>query len=188
MKVSRGQFALNHQRIIETAARMFREKGYDGVSVVDLMKGAGLTHGAFYRHFNSKETLLAEACSMALAASSERWLAISTKAPAMAIYKITEDYLSSSLRDRHRNCCPVPALGADVARSGSVAREVLAAASRERIDILSTLMPGQDPVNRRRKAISAYAAMIGAVMLARLAEDPDWSDELKQAVLASFCT
>jgi TetR/AcrR family transcriptional repressor of nem operon len=186
MKVSREQFASNSERIIEAAARLFREKGYDGIGVAGLMKDAGLTHGAFYSHFESKEALLAEACARALAVSSERWQDIVDKSPGTALQKIAADYLSSRHRDRPGNGCPVPALGADVARLGPAARGALAAGSRGRVDILTKLMPGQDAADSRKKAMAAYAAMVGAVMLARIADDAAWSEDLMQAVMASL--
>src|SRR5712671_3353842 len=76
MKVSREQAAANLERIVEVAGKLFRERGFDGIGVADLMKAAGLTHGGFYGHFKSKDDLAAEACSRAMARASERWAAL----------------------------------------------------------------------------------------------------------------
>src|SRR3954470_1990997 len=99
MKVSREQVALNRQRIVETAAKLFREKGYDGIGVADLMKSAGLTHGGFYGHFESKEDLLAEATAHALKKSVERWQGYAAQGPETALDKIGQGYLTEQHRD-----------------------------------------------------------------------------------------
>src|SRR3981081_147115 len=74
MKVSREQAAANRERIVEVAGKLFRERGFDGIGVADLMKAAGLTHGGFYGHFKSKDDLAAQACGRVLAHSSQRWV------------------------------------------------------------------------------------------------------------------
>src|ERR1700740_2198683 len=114
MKVSREQVALNRERIVETAARLFREKGYDGIGVADLMKGAGLTHGGFYGHFASKEDLLAQACAQAMEPAVGRWQAAAQEHPDTALEKIVHSYLSARHRDHPGRGCSVTALGADV--------------------------------------------------------------------------
>src|SRR5260370_14694964 len=98
MKVSRIQEAENHERILDVAARLFRERGFDGVGVSDLMKAAGLTHGGFYGHFASKEDLMAQACTRALAGSLDRWSRLGTGAPNEAVRAIPTAYLYSSIR------------------------------------------------------------------------------------------
>jgi TetR/AcrR family transcriptional repressor of nem operon len=186
MKVSREQVALNRERIVETAARLFREKGYDGIGVADLMKGAGLTHGGFYGHFESKEALLAEACGKALEGSVERWKRIADKSPETALQKIAANYLSTEHRDHPGHGCPVTALGADVARLGAPARKALTDGARGQMDILAGLIPGQDAADSRRKALAAYAGMVGALVLARAVDDQALSEEVMQAVADSL--
>ena len=119
MKVSREQAALNRERIVETAARLFREKGFDGIGVADLMKGAGLTHGGFYGHFASKELLLAEATGKALEKSVMKWRKLADAAPARPVAAIAESYLSAAHRDGPGRGCAVSTLGTDVARAGA---------------------------------------------------------------------
>ncbi len=189
MKVSREQAALNRERIVEVAAKLFRERGYDGIGVADLMKGAGLTHGGFYGHFGSKEDLLAEACGSAIAASVARWRGHVARAPHKALARITENYLSAAHRDDAGSGCALPALGADVARLTAGARHALSEGARAQIDILAGLMPAGpdgDAGAARRQAIASYAAMVGAVMLARLVDDAALSDEILGAVAAEL--
>jgi TetR/AcrR family transcriptional repressor of nem operon len=182
MKVSREQVALNRERIVETAARLFREKGYDGIGVADLMKGAGLTHGGFYGHFESKEALLAEACNKALERAVERWQEIVAKGPDTALKKIASSYLSIEHRDRPGAGCAVTALGADVARLGPEARHALTEGTRAQMEILKDLVPGADEAERRERALVNYAAMVGAILVARAVDDPALSEEMMQAV------
>jgi TetR/AcrR family transcriptional repressor of nem operon len=93
MRVSKERAAENHQRILDVASSMFREKGFDGVGVADLMKGAGLTHGGFYGHFQSKEELAARACTRALEASEERWTKLVDDAPDESLGAVVSSYL-----------------------------------------------------------------------------------------------
>jgi TetR/AcrR family transcriptional repressor of nem operon len=185
MKVSREQAALNRERIVETAAKLFREKGYDGIGVADLMKGAGLTHGGFYGHFGSKEDLLAEACAKALEYSAQRWRerAATADDPRGAII---DAYLTPKHCDNPGAGCAVTALAADAARAGAGARDALARGVREQLAILAPLEPGVDAQERRRKAIADYAAMVGGVVLARLFADQGQAQEVLDAVRQSL--
>jgi TetR/AcrR family transcriptional repressor of nem operon len=181
MKVSREQMALNRERIVEVAARLFRENGYDGIGVADLMKGAGLTHGGFYGHFASKEDLLAEATARALAVSVERWQGIAQRTPDIALDRIVDSYLSQSHRDHPELGCSVTSLGADVSRLGDKARHAMTCGVVGQIGVLEGLAPGVDAAERRRNALASYAAMVGAVMLARAVDDEALSLEILQA-------
>ena len=184
MRVSREQAALNRARIVEVAARLFREKGYDGIGVADLMKGAGLTHGGFYGHFDSKEDLLAEACAKALEGSVERWQRIAEQnSPQAALDKIAHSYLSPDHRDHPGLGCSVTALGADIARLGQPAREALTGGVKGQLAVLEKLLPGDDAAERRRAAVASYAAMVGAMVLARAVEDPALSEEFMQVTM-----
>src|SRR6201991_4176546 len=116
MKVSREQVALNRERIVETAARLFREKGYDGIGVSDLMKSAGLTHGGFYGHFGSKEDLIAEACAASFDKSLEKWSKLAEQFPDNGFSAIVESYLMERHRDNRGDGCAMSGLAADVAR------------------------------------------------------------------------
>ncbi|NVM77107.1 TetR/AcrR family transcriptional repressor of nem operon [Duganella sp. SG902] len=182
MKVSREQVALNRERIIETAARLFREKGYDGIGVADLMKSAGLTHGGFYGHFASKEDLLAEAAAHALKKSIDRWEGYVAEGRDKALEKIGEGYLTTQHRDHPGKGCSVTALGADVARLGPKARHAMTEGARGQLAVLEQLMPGEDAAQQRKQALAKYASMIGAIVLSRAVDDEALSLEILNAV------
>lgn len=186
MKVSREQVALNRERIVETAARLFRQKGYDGIGVVDLMKSAGLTHGGFYGHFASKEDLLAEATAHAFKTSVERWRDKAANAPETAIASIGDSYLSERHRDHPELGCSITSLGADIARLGPKVRQALTEGAKGQIKVLEQLVPGSDEAIKRREALATYAAMVGAIVLARAVDDEALSLEVLEAVRASL--
>ena len=189
MKVSREQVALNRERIVDTAARLFRQKGYDGIGVVDLMKSAGLTHGGFYGHFASKEDLLAEATAHAFKTSVERWrgkAAAAPDAPQQAMASIGDSYLSVSHRDQPELGCSITSLGADIARLGPKARHALTEGAKGQIAVLEELAPGHDEAAKRKQALATYAAMVGAIVLARAVDDEEMSLEVLEAVRASL--
>src|SRR5688572_31755633 len=114
MKVSREQAARNRERIVEAAAELFRERGFDGVGVADLMKEAGLTHGGFYGHFSSKDDLIAEASARALTGSLALWNKVAERAPADPVSAVASAYLTSRHRDNPGAGCLLAALGPDV--------------------------------------------------------------------------
>lgn len=186
MKVSREQVALNRERIVETAARLFREKGYDGIGVSDLMKSAGLTHGGFYGHFNSKEDLLAEATAHAMKISVDRWKGYLAKAPETALDKISAGYLSEDHRDHPDLGCSVTALSADISRLGDKARHALTEGASGQMAVLEKLVAGEDDAEKRKQAMAVYASMVGAVMLARAVDDEALSLEILKAVQESL--
>lgn len=186
MKVSREQVALNRERIVETAARLFRQKGYDGIGVVDLMKSAGLTHGGFYGHFASKEELLAEATAHAFKTSVENWRDKAAAAPETAIASIGDSYLSVRHRDHPERGCSITSLGADIARLGPKVRQALTEGAKGQIAVLEQLVPGADEAVKRREALATYAAMVGAIVLARAVDDEALSLEVLEAVRVSL--
>ncbi|HEX7985735.1 MAG TPA: helix-turn-helix domain-containing protein [Duganella sp.] len=186
MKVSREQVALNRERIIETAARLFREKGYDGIGVADLMKSAGLTHGAFYGHFASKEDLLAEVTAHAFNASVERWRGKAAQAPETAMASIGENYLSERHRDEPGQGCSITSLGPDIARLGPKVRQALTEGAKGHLAVMEELVPGADQAAKRKQALATYAAMVGAMVLARALDDEALSLEFMAAVRDSL--
>ncbi|MGH7041573.1 MAG: TetR/AcrR family transcriptional regulator [Acetobacteraceae bacterium] len=180
--MSREQAAENHERIVRVAAQLFREYGFDGIGVADLMKEAGLTHGGFYGHFASKDDLAAAACGRALDKSLENWSAAIEKAPDEAFLKIVNGYLSEAHRDRPGSGCLVAALGSDLARQAPPIRRVVTEGIHAFVGQLMRLVPGKSKSDRRRKALSAFAAMVGAVTIARAVDDPKLSKEVLAAV------
>lgn len=124
MKVSREKYAENRDHIISAAGKLFREKGFDGIGVADIMKAAGLTHGGFYGHFGSKDKLAAEASKAALARAEAHWEKLIESAPDRPLRALIEDYLSQRQRDDPGKSCAFAALASDAARSGGAVRSV----------------------------------------------------------------
>jgi TetR/AcrR family transcriptional repressor of nem operon len=181
MKVSREQVAENRRRILAAASKLFRENGFDGVGVDAVMQSAGLTHGAFYGHFESKEDLVAHACAHALADTDESWLSSSHPLPALAAL-----YLADEHCDNPGEGCLLAALGSEVARQGGAARRAFTDALRLRFDALTKVVPGGPPVKRREKAIATWAGLVGALILARAVDDPALADEILKSGIAVF--
>lgn len=186
MKVSREEAAKNRERIIEIASKRFRELGFDGIGVADLMKSAGLTHGGFYGHFASKEDLIAQACSHAIDCSLDTAKAIAEHGGGNALSIIASTYLSPQHRDQRGDGCVLAALGAEAARHGSPVRAAFTRGVRSTIDLLTQLVQGKSKRAKRERALAIYASMIGALVLARAVDDPELSEEVLQSVLTSI--
>lgn len=184
MKVTREEAAANRERILEAAARLFRERGLDGIGVADVMGEAGLTHGGFYGHFGSKDELKAAACARSLERSAARWTRFveTERDPVAAIVK---RYLSAEHRDDPGHGCAIAALGGDVGREGPEVRRAYTQGWAALLDILASVSPGRTGAARRREAIATYAALVGAVVLARAVDDPRLSEEILTAVRSS---
>lgn len=182
MRVSREQAARNREHVIDTAARLFREKGYSGIGVADLMKEAGLTHGGFYGNFDSKEDLMAAACVRAFDGATDRWRVLLETAPETALAQIVASYLSRRHVDHPGAGCALAALGGELARLGEPVRDIASAGVRAQIDMLAPLMAGADAQSQRRAAMAAYAGMVGALVLARAVNDTALGGEILQAV------
>ncbi len=186
MKVSREQVAENRERILEAATQRFRERGFEGIGVADLMKEAGLTHGGFYGHFASKEDLIAQACARASDRSRARWARLSERAPDNPLAEIARVYLTPQHRDSPGAGCLIAALGPDVARQGPAVRDAVTAGVRAALDFLTRIVPGRSRAAKRRKAIASYASMVGGMVLARAVNDRVFSKEILDAVEASI--
>jgi TetR/AcrR family transcriptional repressor of nem operon len=184
MKVSREQAVQNRERIVEAAAQLFRERGFDGIGVADLMKEAGLTHGGFYGHFSSKEELIAEASARALTGSLAAWSKLAERAPDDPLSAVADAYLTSRHRDNPGAGCLLAALGPDVSRQGPPVRRAVTGYVRSAFDLLTKLVPGKKAA-RRQKAISTCATLVGAMVLARAVDDRAFSQEILDAGLAS---
>jgi TetR/AcrR family transcriptional repressor of nem operon len=174
MKVSRTQVAENRRKILEAAGRLFRERGFDGVTVAEIMRAAGLTHGGFYGYFTSKDELIAHALAEALSSSQ----------PATDLAAYVAAYLSPEHMTDLAGGCAVAALASETVRQSPEARAAMTAALRGQIERLSAAAPGEDPAARRRAAVGAWAAMVGAVTLARLSDDAALAEEVLNATAA----
>jgi TetR/AcrR family transcriptional repressor of nem operon len=178
MRVSREKSVESRERILEAASALFREKGFDGIGLVDIMKAAGLTHGGFYGHFGSKEDLEAQALGLALARSVTGWSQLVDSAAARPLAALAGQYLTPDHRENVGQGCPFAALGADTARRGEPVRSAFTAGLEPFLTLLSNVVPGRSKAQRRRKAIATLAVMIGAIILARAVNHPAFSDEI----------
>lgn len=189
MKVSKEQMAENRERILDVAAQLFREKGFDGIGVADLMKSAGLTHGGFYGHFASKDELMAEASARALQRLQAAWAAMAREASAQGqepLAVIEAAYLSPRHRDAPGQGCLLAALGSDAARQGPAVRRAVTEGVRAQVEGLASLVPGRTKAARRQRALADYASLVGAMVLARAVDDEDLSNEILRAAAASL--
>lgn len=176
-RVSRQQTEKNRAAIEEASARLIREQGIKGVSVADLMAAAGLTHGGFYGHFESKDALAAAACAKAFALSLERWRERTARAgdAAAALRFIVEAYLSRRARDDAGNSCPAASLAVDVAREPSdrPVRQSYVEGIHGLVDSLAALRDSGDEAADRERALVELSLMVGALLMARAtAADP----------------
>ena len=181
MRVSREKFMETRTRILDTAARLFREKGFDGIGLADIMKAAGLTHGGFYKHFDSKEELEACATSVVMEKSTENWRRIAERGEPRQLENFIKTYLTSHHRDNGGSGCVLAALGADVARQSARVRSAFAAGLDDMLDEIAMTAPGDTPEARRESAIAIFAELVGGLILARAVGDPDFSNEILAA-------
>jgi TetR/AcrR family transcriptional regulator, transcriptional repressor for nem operon len=166
-------------RIIQTAARAFRERGVEPVGIAEVMHEAGLTHGGFYAHFPSKEALVAEAAVLGLAESRHEFVSAAAEAnPQAPLVEIVRRYVSRYHRDNPAEGCAIPALTSEVAREPDLVRHAFTAALEEFITLLMEYMPGATPEAQHDAALVLAAGMAGAVALSRAVDDSTLSDRL----------
>ncbi len=180
MASSRAEKARNHDRILELASARFREAGIDGVGVADLMKEAGLTHGGFYRHFRSREDMVAEVVERAMENGRKVFDPITrSKDERRAVLAgLIDRYLSPAHRDR------ISTRARDVARSNDRARRAYTQSVASFLGVLTKLAAGDRPRARRAKAIGALSTLVGALSLARAVNDEALSAELLKSAAA----
>lgn len=184
MRVTREQAAAHRQKILEAAGTLFRERGFDGIGVADIMKRVGLTHGGFYGHFESKEHLAAEACARVV--EREGWAERMAGTPRPSFGAVVRGYLSRRHRDDPGRGCLFAALGSDAVRQPRSVRLAFTNGLRSRVETLQRLLPGRSPAARREKALATMAGLVGALMLSRAVDDPKLSDEILDAAAATF--
>lgn len=169
MRVSRDQMATNRVRILTEASRLFRERGFDAVTVSEVMKAAGQTHGGFYSHFASKDDLVAQTIAFALDGEDKTmpdlqgWIDV---------------YLSPLHRDHAGEGCPTASLAGLMRQQTPEARVAMARGLDAQIDRFARSLPAGDPASRRRDAIGRWSAMVGALVMARAVDDPALANEL----------
>jgi TetR/AcrR family transcriptional repressor of nem operon len=179
MKVSKEVMAEHKEQIIAAAARRYRERGFDGISVADLMQEVGLTHGGFYRHFSSKDELVALSALRAVSDTITEWRKIAEEATGDRLEAVIHYYLSMRHHDHPETGCLAAALGCELTRLPSSIKDAVTNGERQMIDFLSGIAAGKTKVLRRRQAIVAFASMVGGMTLARMTSD----SELRQEIL-----
>jgi TetR/AcrR family transcriptional repressor of nem operon len=170
VRKSREEAAQTRKRIVTASAAEFRKNGIVATGLNDLMKAAGLTHGGFYKHFESKDQLVAEACAVAVAAMIERLTAAGRSAGAT--------YLSMEHKDNPAVGCPLSAIGSELGRSDEKTRAVATDGLLKLVAIMARQFKKMSPAVARRRALVAVSTMIGALTLARIATDPELSAEI----------
>jgi AcrR family transcriptional regulator len=173
-----------HERIVETAARAIRRSGYDGTSVVDIMKEAGLTHGGFYAHFASREAMLAEAARRACAESAAIAAdVVASVPPEQALTYMLQAYLSRENLEQVERGCPLAALGSETVRQAPEVRRVTTRHIKEMVDLVARQSPDWGQPGAHERALVTVATMVGTLLLARVVDEPTLSDSLRTAAL-----
>jgi TetR/AcrR family transcriptional repressor of nem operon len=179
MRYSREHKLETHARIVKKASVRLREKGAHGIGVADLMKDAGLTHGGFYAHFDSREALVIEAFAYAMDRGREHWRKLAEQVPpGKRLAMIVDAYLTPLHRDDPGHGCAVPTLGAEIARESPKTRKAFAAKLEQMIDLFSEQIPDVPRRAARKQAMAAVATMMGTLVMARIAGNGELSDEI----------
>jgi TetR/AcrR family transcriptional repressor of nem operon len=179
MRYEKGHKDTTRQHIIEVASRQFRGHGVAAVGLAGIMSDAGLTNGAFYTHFDSKEDLVQAVLANALDRREERLRAVA--ADNAGLETMIRDYLSSRHRDRPDDGCPTAALVAEVARHPKATRDAFTAKVSTFIELIATQIQAGSVEARRRNAAAIYGLMVGALQLARAVNDKKLSDEILES-------
>ncbi|MDI4633209.1 TetR/AcrR family transcriptional regulator [Pelomonas sp. V22] len=173
-----------HERIVAVAARAIRRSGYDGTGVADIMKEAGLTHGAFYAHFASREAMLAEAAGQACAESAAAVMeVVASVPPGKSLEAMLRAYLSKEHLVQVEAGCPLAALGSESSRQAAEVRRVTTRHIKEMVDLAARQTPDWGQPAAHERALVTVSTMVGALMLARAVDDPALSDGLREAAL-----
>jgi len=185
MRVSRAQAGKNRETVIDVASRLFREHGFNGIGLKDLMAGAGLTQGAFYKQFASKEDLAAQASKRAFESAACRWSAAAEANPEDPLGAVLALYLSMDHREEMMDGCPIVALGADAARQSSDVKASFETGIKAHLDILGRLLGEAGSENSSGGAMTILSTMIGALVLSRAVNDERLSKQILQAAAES---
>jgi TetR/AcrR family transcriptional regulator, transcriptional repressor for nem operon len=182
MRYSKEHKQETHARIVRKASVRLREKGAHGIGVADLMKEAGLTHGGFYAHFDSREALVIEAFAYAMDRSMAHWRKTAEETPPeKRLATIVESYLTTLHRDDPGRGCAVPTLGAEIARESLKTRKAFAAKLDQMIDMIADQLPDLPRKAARKQASATLATMMGTLVLSRIAGNGEFSEEILAA-------
>ncbi len=187
MRYSKEHKNATHDRIVRKASMRLREQGIHGVGVAELMKDAGLTHGGFYSHFESREALMVEAVTYAMDRSMASWRELTDDLPpSQRLAVIADAYLSKQHRDDPGRGCAVLAVGAEIARETAKTRRAFAAKVTAMIEMLAEQMEGVPAKQARQQASAMLASMVGTLLLARVTGAGELSDEILAAGRAAL--
>jgi TetR/AcrR family transcriptional repressor of nem operon len=179
MRVSKEKAAENRQKILRAAGRLFRERGIGATGVDAITEDAGLTHGAVYSQFGSKEAIAAAAIRDALAGSQHLWQRLEERKGRKRVFRaIVEAYLSPEHRDSAGRGCVVAALGSEIARQSDRVRDAFTAELKDALEFLAGVTPEKDHSRAYDEAIMAFASMTGALILARAVNDQKLSNRI----------
>jgi TetR/AcrR family transcriptional regulator, transcriptional repressor for nem operon len=179
MRYPAEETAAKHERILKEASRLFRERGFDGVGVAEIMQTADLTHGAFYAHFPSKDALVAEAGVAALGEIGRRVArAAETDSPLEAF---VGRYLSEDHRDRPGNGCALAAFGSDMVRQPEAVREAFTEEFGRLVDTVASGLDWPDDADPRKSALQLISTLVGTMILSRAVTDRQLSREILSA-------
>ncbi|MDA9406693.1 TetR/AcrR family transcriptional regulator [Bradyrhizobium sp. CCBAU 45384] len=185
MRYDKGHKDETRRHILEVASAQFRESGIAAVGLAGIMSEAGLTNGAFYTHFASKEELVREVLTDALTRREERHKA--NLENGVAVETVIRDYLSTRHRDHPGTGCPTAALVAEIARHPKATRDAFTGKVSDLVGLMAKQIRQGTAEERRRKAITIYSTMVGALQLSRAVNDRQLSDEiLENAVDAAL--
>jgi TetR/AcrR family transcriptional regulator, transcriptional repressor for nem operon len=179
---SRAEKAKTHKRIVSIASKKFREEGLAGVGIAELMKEAGLTVGGFYKHFDSRDDLVAEAVNSAFGSWQRRVDAAKSGGPSVSLTKLIDDYLNEAHRDNPSTGCAFSALAPEIARSDARTRWLTSEQVRNDIQLIAGLVSAKDKRVARSRAILIFSALVGAMSLARAVSDEALSREILKTV------
>ena len=179
---SKAQKTKTHKRIVSIASKRFREKGLAGLGIAELMKEAGLTVGGFYKHFDSRDDLVAEAVSSAFGGWKRRVDAAKAGGPSVSLAKVIDEYLNETHRDNPGSGCAFSALAPEIARSDKRTRSLTSEQVQSDVQLIATLLPGSDKRAARSRAILIVSALVGAMSLARAVSDEALSREILETV------
>jgi TetR/AcrR family transcriptional regulator, transcriptional repressor for nem operon len=185
MRHSKAEKRKTHKRIVALASRRFREQGLAGIGIADLMKEAGLTVGGFYKHFSSRDALVAEAIGLALELWKRQVDAAASGGPPVTYDSLVDQYLSDAHRDHPGVGCPVGALAGDLSRSDKRTRALVSRKIRDNLELLATLIRKTNDTNEgsaRSQAILTYCALVGAISMSRAVSDEELSREILTTV------
>lgn len=181
MKVTKDQAAANKEAILTAASRMYREKGIDGIGIGELSRSVGLTHGGFYGQFpGGKEQLASEAVTRTFESNIQDWQ------DAKSIPELIRRYLTQGHLNNWTDGCPIPALAADVARTGGAVSSSFTKGIEQLIDLLMELVEGETRDEKHQESLRILSSIAGAMLIARALDNPELSRQFLQSVIDAW--